>query len=189
VSGIYSDFAQHDLGPGFEQVQFDGSVVRAWKTPPLWGVGSTAPYGHDGASLDLESVILRHGGEAERERAAYAAAEPEDREALLAFLRGLVLYPVDDLPCDVDGDGRIAEHFGVAGADTGPERLNPEWLFRVPGRIEGEVNVPGGGRVRSFALLNPEEAYGSRLRYLVDEDQDGFPDATESRKSEVGSRK
>src|SRR5262245_55788401 len=59
VRGVYSDFAQHDLGPAFEQVQFDGSVVRTWKTPPLWGVGSTAPYGHDGASLDLESVILR----------------------------------------------------------------------------------------------------------------------------------
>jgi CxxC motif-containing protein (DUF1111 family) len=33
-------------------------------TEPLWGVGSTAPYGHDGRSINLREVILRHGGEA-----------------------------------------------------------------------------------------------------------------------------
>ena len=60
-----------------------------------------------------------------------------------------MLYSVDDLPCDVDGDGMISEHFIVAGQDTGIERLNPEWLFKVPGRIDrtGEpswVYVPFG---------------------------------------------
>jgi hypothetical protein len=176
VRGVYSDFVHHDLGPAFHQVQFDGSVIRQFKTPPLWGVGSTAPYGHDGASLDLDGVIRRHGGEAEREAGAYAALPEEDREAVLAFLRGLTLYAVDDLPCDVDGDGAISGHFIVAGQDTGRERLNPEWLFRTPGRIEGEVTNPLGERVISHALTNVEEAYGGRLRYLRDADGDGFPD-------------
>ena len=34
-------------------------------TTALWGVGSTAPYGHDGRSMTLKDVILRHGGEAQ----------------------------------------------------------------------------------------------------------------------------
>ena len=96
VRGVYSDFRYHDLGPAFHQRQFDGSVVRLFRTPPLWGVGSSAPYGHDGASLDLDAVIRRHGGDASRDAAAYASSAPADREALLAFLRGLVLYAVDD---------------------------------------------------------------------------------------------
>ena len=63
---------------------------------------------------------------------------------MLDFLDSLVLYQTDRLPCDVDGDGKISEHFVVAGRDTGLERFNPEWLFRVPGRIEGPMaNVRG----------------------------------------------
>jgi hypothetical protein len=106
--GVWSDFRYHDVGASFHQAQFDGSVVRAFRTSPLWGVATTAPYGHDGASLDLDAVIRRHGGEAQRESAAYAGATQDEREDVLAFLRGLVLCRVDDVPCDVDGDGRIA---------------------------------------------------------------------------------
>jgi hypothetical protein len=108
--GVYSDFAYHDLGPACHQLQFNGRTITHFKTPPLWGVGSTAPYGHDGASLDLESVILRHGGEAAESRTRYAALAENDRAALIAFLRGLVLMPLDELPCDVDGNGKIEEH-------------------------------------------------------------------------------
>ena len=42
-------------------------------TTPLWGVGTTAPYGHDGRSINLAEVILRHGGEAQAARDAFAA--------------------------------------------------------------------------------------------------------------------
>ena len=176
TSGVYSDFLHHDLGPAFHQVQFDGSIIKAFRTAPLWGVGSTAPYGHDGASLDLDTVIRRHGGEATAEAKAYADLPEPDRLALLEFLRGLVLYSVDDLPCDVDGDSKISDHFIVAGQDTGIERLNPEWLFRVPGRIEGDVTNPQGVTVRSQALTNVAEAYGVNLKYLKDTSHQGFPD-------------
>jgi hypothetical protein len=176
ISGVYSDFRHHDLGPSFHQVQFDGSVVKAFRTPPLWGVGSTAPYGHDGASLDLDDVIRRHGGEAQDSAKAYTQLSADDRLALLEFLRGLVLYSVDDLACDVDGDGKISDHFIVAGQDTGIERLNPEWLFRTPGRIEGEVTNPQGARVQSFALTNADQAYGVNLKFLKDSTQKGYPD-------------
>jgi hypothetical protein len=175
IRGIYSDFKYHDVGESFYQVQFDGSVIRQWRTAPLWGVATTAPYGHDGASLSLDDVIRRHGGEALESRQAYLALSAEERRRVLVFLESLVLYQTDRLPCDLDGDGSISEHFLVAGQDTGIERFNPEWLFNVPGRIEGPVRVRGE-QVISHALVNVRQAYGLDLKYLRDSDGDGFPD-------------
>jgi hypothetical protein len=176
VRGIYSDFKYHDVGPDFYQMQFDGSMVRQWRTTPLWGVGSTSPYGHDGASLDLDTVIRRHGGEALAARTAYLALGDEERRQVVCFLQSLVLYQTDQLPCDIDGDGRIAEHFIVQGRDTGLERFNPEWLFRVPGKIEGLIKNVRREDIVSYALTNVREAYGLDLEYLKDSDGDGFPD-------------
>src|SRR5947209_8543902 len=85
VRGVYSDFRYHDVGPDFYLMQFDGSIIRSWRTSPLWGVGSTAPYGHDGASLDLHSVIKRHGGEALAQRTAYTKLEPTQRRQIIEF--------------------------------------------------------------------------------------------------------
>ena len=65
-------------------------------TEPLWGVGTTAPYGHDGRSVNLNEVILRHGGEAQRARDLYAAAPEALQLAVRAFLESLVLFPPDD---------------------------------------------------------------------------------------------
>ena len=176
VRGVYSDFMYHDVGSDFYQVQFDGSVIRKWRTTPLWGVSTTAPYGHDGASLDLDAVIRRHGGEALQARNAYAAAHDAERRQVIDFLQSLVLYQTDQLPCDMDGDGKIAEHFIVQGMDTGRERFNPEWLFKVPGKIEGPVWNVRGERITSYALTNVRQAYGLDLQYLKDSDGDGFPD-------------
>jgi hypothetical protein len=176
VRGVYSDFLHHDLGPDFHEMQYDGTWVRSFRTAPLWGVGSTAPYGHDGASLDLDAVVRRHGGEAREITGRYAALPPGERAAVLEFLRGLALYSTETIPCDVNGDGRIAADFLVGGVPTGPERLNPEWLFRVPGRIEGWVRNPRGERVFSSALSNVREAYGVDLPYLRDKDGNGWPD-------------
>jgi hypothetical protein len=142
----------------------------------LWGVGSTSPYGHDGASLSLDEVIRRHGGEALEARKAYTALKREDRRAMLDFLESLVLYQTERIPCDIDGDGKISEHFIVAGMDTGLERFNPEWLFKVPGKIEGSIENVRGEKIISFALTNVREAYGLDLEYLKDSDNDGFPD-------------
>ena len=191
IEGLYSDLASHDLGEGFLEIQYDGSVVRYHRTAPLWGVGSTAPYGHDGVSLDLDTVIRRHGGEATPVTSRYRTLKSPEREELLDFLRNLVLYGTDEIPCDVDGDGLVQDHFQVAGQDTGTERLNPEWLFRVPGRIEGSVVVtdgraPQGLKIRSDALRNAEEAYGVQLPYLRDTDADGFPDVRDARPRVAG---
>ena len=68
------------------------------------------------------------------------------------------------------------EHFEVAGMDTGLERFNPEWLFRVPGRIEGKTENVQGEEIFSNALTNVRQAYGLDLELLKDTDRDGFPD-------------
>jgi cytochrome c553 len=188
VRGVYSDFKYHDVGPAFYQMQFDGSVVRQWRTTPLWGVGSTAPYGHDGASLDLDAVIRRHGGEALAARNAYTAFGEDERRQVLAFLQSLVLYQTDQLPCDLDGDGVIAEHFSVQGMDTGVERFNPEWLFREPGKVEGPILNVRGEPIVSFALTNVRAAYGLDLPYLKDRDGDGFPDVIDPAPLQKGYR-
>jgi hypothetical protein len=188
VRGVYSDFMYHDLGPDFYQLQFDGSVVRKWRTTPLWGVGTTAPYGHDGASLDLDAVIRRHGGEAGQSRQKYVALAEEDQRRLTAFLQSLVLYQTDQLPCDMDGDGTISEHFMVQGVDTGLERFNPEWLFRVPGKIEGPIRNLRDEKITSFALTNVRQAYGLDLEYLKDSDGDGFPDVIDPAPFKKGYR-
>ncbi|MGE0488619.1 MAG: di-heme oxidoredictase family protein [Vulcanimicrobiota bacterium] len=175
VRGVYSDFRQHDLGPAFHELQFDGTVRTHFRTPPLWGVATSMPYGHDGASLSLEEVILRHQGEAEEVTSRFRRLPEDERDDLLAFLGGLVLRSTDRA-ADVDGDGRISQHFMVAGMDTGVERFNPEWFFLHPGRIEGrQVNAQGVELV-SQALTNLREAYGLDLPGLLDTDRDGFAD-------------
>ncbi|MBZ8133820.1 hypothetical protein CLD20_11115 [Afifella sp. IM 167] len=63
----------------------------AFMTAELWGVGSTAPYGHRGDILSLAEVIEAHGGEATDARKAWLAAGEEAREDVIAFLRSLVL--------------------------------------------------------------------------------------------------
>src|SRR5260370_4604827 len=86
----------------------------------------------------------------------------------------LVLYQTDQLPCDMDGDGKISEHFMVQGMDTGVERFNPEWLFRVPGKIEGPIKNLRGEPIVSQALTNVRQAYGLDLDDLRDSHGDAF---------------
>jgi hypothetical protein len=188
VRGIYTDFKYHDLGEAFNQVQFDGSVIRKWRTTPLWGVAGTAPYGHDGASLSLDEVIRRHSGEAFESRKAYVSLGSSDRRSIIEFLESLVLYQTDRLPCDLDGDGKISEHFMVEGMDTGYERFNPEWLFKLAGEIEGPIKNLRGEPIVSYALENVAEAYGLNLEFLRDTDRDGFPDVIDPAPRKRGYR-
>ncbi|MCI0640553.1 MAG: hypothetical protein L0Y72_06420 [Gemmataceae bacterium] len=188
IRGIYSDFKYHDVGEDFYQMQYDGSVIRMWRTAPLWGVGHTAPYAHDGASLDLDAVIRRHGGEALSTKLNYIGLTDLERKQVVCFLQSLVLYQTDQLPCDMNGDGKIDDNFKVQGMSTGPERFNPEWLFKTPAKIEGPVRNVRGERIVSFALTNLREAYGLDLDFLRDTDGDGFPDVIDPDPRKQGFR-
>lgn len=62
-------------------------------TAELWGVGSTAPYGHRNDFTTLDEIILAHGGDARTARDNYLNAAVETRSALIAFLRTMVIAP------------------------------------------------------------------------------------------------
>jgi hypothetical protein len=179
VEGLFSDLAHHDMGVGFQEIGYDGVINDVWRTPPLWGVGSSFPWGHDGRSLTLEHAILRHDGEGAASKAAYLAASPSERADLVRFLRKLQLYDMESLPTDVDGDGGIAANFVVEGKLTGPERFNAEWLFDDPVQVQG-IYVNEDGEISfSWAGTNLEQAYKLELQYRDDNDQedgDGWPD-------------
>jgi mono/diheme cytochrome c family protein len=111
VKNIYTDFKRHDLGPAFHERNYDGTIRSYFLTTPLWGVGTTAPYGHDGRSINLTEVILRHGGEAAAAHDAFAKLSLPNRDALLAFLNSLVIFPPDDTASNLDPGDRAAGSF------------------------------------------------------------------------------
>ena len=132
VRGIYADFRRHDLGPGFHETQFDGSVQKEFMTEPLWGVGSTGPYGHDGRSMNLREVILRHGGVALPSRERFAALPEIDRAAIEAFLQSLVLFPPPDTASNLDP----ANPFAIGFPRVGHGSIKLSVLFHEPFDIE-----------------------------------------------------
>ena len=78
-------------------------------------MGSTSPYGHDGRSVNLQEVILRHGGEAQASRNRFAALPETARADLLEFLLSLVLFPPDDTASNLNPGDRAAPYFPQKG--------------------------------------------------------------------------
>lgn len=111
VENIYSDFKRHDLGVNFHERNYDGSVRTEFLTTPLWGVGSTPPYGHDGRTITLMEVILRHGGEAQEARDAFAGLLSHQQQKVISFLNSLVIFPPDDTASNLDPGDRSAPGF------------------------------------------------------------------------------
>jgi len=115
VEGIFADFRRHDLGPNFWEKSFDNTITKEFVTEPLWGVGSTPPYGHDGRSPTLEDVILRHGGEAQSARDAFAGLNPVRRKAILDFLRSRTLFSPPSTASNLDPIDPTALNYPVNG--------------------------------------------------------------------------
>ncbi|MES1213378.1 MAG: di-heme oxidoredictase family protein [Singulisphaera sp.] len=115
VDGLYSDLLLHNLGPVLEDPVepvpesqtippplggysggriigndlVDTDLRREWRTPPLWGVASSAPYMHDGRAKTLSEAIELHHGEATETTKRYRSLQQPDRSALIAFLNTL----------------------------------------------------------------------------------------------------
>jgi mono/diheme cytochrome c family protein len=115
VNDIFTDFKRHDLGANFYERNWDGTMQTTFLTRPLWGVGNTGPYGHDGRSMSLDDVILRHGGESLASRNAYAALKPHDQADLDSFLNSLMLFPPDDTASSLDPGNPAAAGFPQFG--------------------------------------------------------------------------
>lgn len=118
VVEMYSDFKRHEMGPQLaESVNetFGTDVTPnpanprnrntsgTFLTKALWGVGSTAPYLHDGRATTLVEAILEHAtsksddiSEAAPARKRYLALPRNDQQALIAFLNNLVLFKLEE---------------------------------------------------------------------------------------------
>lgn len=87
---LYSDLLLHDMGrdlaDGIPMKLASGSEFR---TQPLWGVGATPPYLHDGRTDTLDEAVLSHGGEGQSSADRYAMLDASDRDDVIAFLESL----------------------------------------------------------------------------------------------------
>jgi CxxC motif-containing protein (DUF1111 family) len=122
VTGLYSDLLLHDMGEssadsavyygtpvapsslgeladGKGQTRRSGvAAPTEWRTPPLWGVASSAPYLHDGRANTLDDAIRRHDGEAAKTQTRYTRLAYSDRKALLSFLNSMTIVPEQRKP-------------------------------------------------------------------------------------------
>lgn len=96
---LFSDLKRHRISD--QQIAAFGNELLAqrfverdqFQTSELWGIGSTAPYGHRGNMTTLDEAIRAHGGEAAEMSRAYKALQKTDRDALVAYLKTLVIKP------------------------------------------------------------------------------------------------
>ena len=115
---LYGDLKRHAMGPRLAESvnEIAGDDVTpipesprnrhtpdTFLTENLWGVGSTAPYMHDGRATTLAEAIIEHAAsnsdtasEARASRAAYLARSLTDKQALIAFLENLVLFKLEE---------------------------------------------------------------------------------------------
>jgi len=115
---LYGDLKRHVMGPNLAEAVNEIAGDDVTPIPPdprnrhtpdtfltenLWGVGSTAPYMHDGRATTLAEAILEHAtsarddpSEAAPARRAYLSRSPGDKRALIAFLENLVLFKLEE---------------------------------------------------------------------------------------------
>jgi CxxC motif-containing protein (DUF1111 family) len=92
IGGVdaFTDLLLHEILPtdsaGIEDTA--ASMVE-FRTAPLWGVSTTAPYMHSGAADTLDQAIRLHDGEAAAIRDAYVALSIQEQADLIAFLETL----------------------------------------------------------------------------------------------------
>jgi CxxC motif-containing protein (DUF1111 family) len=87
---LYSDLLLHDVAPESYVGLADFTATgREFRTPPLWGLGSTAPYMHDGSASSVEASIAAHFAEGAQSVAAFNELDDGEKAALIAFLESL----------------------------------------------------------------------------------------------------
>ena len=86
----FSDFLLHDIGTGDGIVQVGPQdTAKKLRTAPLWGLRTKSRFMHDLESLSLQSAISRHSEEATEPVRRFGELSPEDRAALITFLKTL----------------------------------------------------------------------------------------------------
>jgi CxxC motif-containing protein (DUF1111 family) len=88
VVPLFSDLLLHDVGTG-DGIRQEAAAPQEFRTPALWGLRLRRPLLHDGTAATIEDAIGAHGNEAASVRARFMAVSPDQRAALLAFLKSL----------------------------------------------------------------------------------------------------
>jgi cytochrome c peroxidase len=136
VRNIFTDFKRHDLGPNFHEITYDttgpGTLHKEFLTMALWGVGTTAPYGHDGRSVNLREVIKRHGGEAIIARNNFINLSDANEDLVINFLNSLILFPPDDTASNLNPGDPNTPGFPQFGHGS----INLTALFNDPTDVE-----------------------------------------------------
>lgn len=130
VKDLYSDFKRHDLGPALYEREYDATLVTEFVTEPLWSVGFSAPYGHDGRSINLDSVIRHHGGDAAASAARYAGLDSRGKSQVVGDLQTLVLFPPDDTASNLN-TGNAADIDDIQNP-VSRSSINLGALFHIP---------------------------------------------------------
>lgn len=94
VDGIqvaaYTDLLLHRVGAAESLGIEEGEAgIHDFRTPPLWGLGRSAPYLHDGRAATVADAVAAHEGEARGARLRVGELSESERGALFAFLRSL----------------------------------------------------------------------------------------------------
>lgn len=79
---------------------------RRFITRKLWGTANEAPYFHHGQFTTLREAVLHHGGEAAWTRTNFNALPPQERDAVIEFLKSLQVLPPGSPSLVVDERGR-----------------------------------------------------------------------------------
>ena len=79
------------------------------------GEGRNSMRGHDGRSVSLRDVILRHGGEAQASRDFFAAIPPRFQNRVLDFLGTLVLFSPEDTASNLNDADPTHPSFPLEG--------------------------------------------------------------------------
>jgi CxxC motif-containing protein (DUF1111 family) len=86
----FGDFLLHDIGTGDGIVQVGPQdTANKLRTAPLWGLRTKPRFMHDLQSLSLEDAISRHDVEAREPAKRFKELSPEERQALITFLKTL----------------------------------------------------------------------------------------------------
>ena len=78
-------------GPADFTVPVEPRPTEEFLTRKLWDAGNSNPYGHRGDLSTLTEAIHFHGGEARTQRDAFFALRPSDQDALIEFLKSMVM--------------------------------------------------------------------------------------------------
>jgi hypothetical protein len=143
VIELYGDLKRHAMGPRLAEPvnEIAGDDVTpipvnprnrhtpdTFLTENLWGVGSTAPYMHDGRATTLMEAILEHAAssndtasEARASRTAFLARSVPERQAVIAFLENLVLFKLEEE--EEEAAGAAAALQALSGTSTPRQRV------------------------------------------------------------------